>query len=169
MSYTDFLEEVATAGKEGITLHIKRGNEEKVLRLANAQAKADLRRGQQILRGEALDFLPRGQTDTSKTKAVVFIMIVSNYSYGYSMYSAVLSAIYCGESGPGRVESFAGRCLCARHKYADCVFREGKAKRFGKPAYSRYRHYGQRHQDSVRQGVAGAVEHAVSGWTGGVD
>ncbi|MGA2677932.1 MAG: ABC transporter ATP-binding protein [Sedimentisphaerales bacterium] len=75
VSYTDLLEEVATAGKEGITLHIKRGNEEKVLRLANAH-KSGFKAWATNLAREALNFVPRGQTDTSKTKAVVFIMIV---------------------------------------------------------------------------------------------
>ncbi|MGB7581611.1 MAG: ABC transporter ATP-binding protein [Sedimentisphaerales bacterium] len=75
VSYTDLLEEVATAGKEGITLHIKRGNEEKLLRLADARNNG-LKGGVINLARRALDFVPRGQTEASKTKAVVFIMLV---------------------------------------------------------------------------------------------
>ncbi len=74
VSYTDLLEEVATAGKEGITLHIKSGNEEKVLRFADSH-KSGLKAWATNLARETLNFVPRGQTDASKTKAVVFIML----------------------------------------------------------------------------------------------
>jgi ABC-type multidrug transport system fused ATPase/permease subunit len=73
-SYTALLENAATAGKEGITLHIKRGSEEKVLQLADVH-KSGLEAWATNLARRALDFVPRGQTDASKTKAVVFIML----------------------------------------------------------------------------------------------
>ena len=75
MSYTDLLEEVATAGKEGITLHIRRGSEEKVLNLTDAH-KSGLKAWATNLAKESLNFVPRGQTQASKTNAIIFLMIV---------------------------------------------------------------------------------------------
>jgi ABC-type multidrug transport system fused ATPase/permease subunit len=75
MSYTDLLEEVATAGKEGITLHIRRGSEEKVLNLTDAHNNAFKAWAANLAR-RALDFVPRGQTQASKTNAIIFLMIV---------------------------------------------------------------------------------------------
>jgi subfamily B ATP-binding cassette protein MsbA len=73
--YTDLLEEVATAGEEGVTLHIRRGNEEKVLILADTPSGGFKALGINLAR-RTLDFVPRGQTDAGKTKAVVFLMLV---------------------------------------------------------------------------------------------
>ncbi len=73
--YTDLLEEIATAGKDGVTLRIRRGNEEKVLNLADTHHNGIKALGISIAR-RTLDFVPRGQTDASKTKAVVFLMLV---------------------------------------------------------------------------------------------
>lgn len=75
MSYTDLLEEIATAGKEGITLHIRRGSEEKVLHLTDAH-KSGLKAWATNLAKESLNFVPRGQTAASKTNAIIFLMIV---------------------------------------------------------------------------------------------
>ena len=74
VSYTDLLEEVATAGKEEITLHIKRGNEEKVLRFADTH-ESGLKAWAINLARESLNYVPKGQTDASKTKAVAFILV----------------------------------------------------------------------------------------------
>ena len=74
-SYTDLLEGVATAGDEGVTLHIRRGSEDKVLRLADAH-KSGLNAWAKNLARGLLDFVPRGQTEASKTNAVIFLMIV---------------------------------------------------------------------------------------------
>jgi ATP-binding cassette, subfamily B, bacterial MsbA len=75
VSYTDLLEEVATAGKEGITLHITRGSEEKVLHLTDAHKSGLMAWVTNLARG-SLNFVPRGQTQASKTNAVIFLMIV---------------------------------------------------------------------------------------------
>ena len=74
VSYTDLLEEVATAGKEEIILHIKRGNEEKVLRFADTH-ESGLKAWAINLARESLNYVPKGQTDASKTKAVAFILV----------------------------------------------------------------------------------------------
>jgi ATP-binding cassette, subfamily B, bacterial MsbA len=73
--YTDLLEKIATADKDEITLNIRRGHEEKVLILADTH-KGGIKGWGVNLARRVLDFVPRGQTDASKTKAVVFLMIV---------------------------------------------------------------------------------------------
>ena len=75
MSYTDLLEEIATADKKGITLHIRRGSEEEALNLTDAH-KSDLKAWATNLARESLNFVPRGQTQASKTNAIIFLMIV---------------------------------------------------------------------------------------------
>jgi ABC-type multidrug transport system fused ATPase/permease subunit len=72
--YTDLLEEIATAGKDGVALRIRRGNEEIFLNLADMHHRGIKVWGVNLAR-RALDFVPRGQTDASKTKAVVFILL----------------------------------------------------------------------------------------------
>ncbi len=74
VNYTDLLESVATAGKDGITLHIIRGNEEKTLHLADANNEG-LKALAVDLAKRALYYVPITQTNAGKTKAIIFIML----------------------------------------------------------------------------------------------
>jgi ABC-type multidrug transport system fused ATPase/permease subunit len=74
-SFAELLEELATTGKEPAVLHIKRAGEDKVLQLADTHYTG-LKAGAINLAQRALGFVPGDQTDESKTKAIIFIMLV---------------------------------------------------------------------------------------------
>jgi ABC-type multidrug transport system fused ATPase/permease subunit len=74
VSFADLLEEVATARKEGVTLHIKRVSEDRFLHLMDTR-KTGLKLMAVDLAQRSLDFVPRGQAEAAKTKAIIFIMI----------------------------------------------------------------------------------------------
>ena len=73
-SIAELLENLAVAGKDGVTLHIIRANEDKALHLADIH-KTGLKTIAVNLAKRALGFVPRDQTDESKTKAIIFIML----------------------------------------------------------------------------------------------
>jgi ABC-type multidrug transport system fused ATPase/permease subunit len=74
MSFAELLENLAVAGKDGVTLHIIRANEDKTLHLADTH-KTGLKAIAVNLAQRSLYFVPRAQTDAGKTKAIIFIMI----------------------------------------------------------------------------------------------
>jgi ABC-type multidrug transport system fused ATPase/permease subunit len=74
-NYAELLEKVATAANDGVTLHIKRADEDKTIQLTDTH-KTGLKAMTTNLSRWALDFVPRGQNDESKVKAVVFLMLV---------------------------------------------------------------------------------------------
>jgi subfamily B ATP-binding cassette protein MsbA len=74
MSFAELLENLAVAGKDGVTLHIKRANEDNTLHLADTH-KTGLKAIAANLAKRALYFVPRMQTDAAKTKATIFIML----------------------------------------------------------------------------------------------
>jgi ABC-type multidrug transport system fused ATPase/permease subunit len=74
-SFAELLEELAITGKESAVLHIKRAGEDKVLQLADTHYTG-FKAGAINLAQRALGFVPRDQTDESKTKAIIFIMLV---------------------------------------------------------------------------------------------
>ena len=73
-SFAELLENLAVAGKDGVTLHIIRANEDKTLHLADTH-KTGFKAIPVNLAKRALHFVPRAQTDAAKTKAVIFIML----------------------------------------------------------------------------------------------
>jgi len=74
-SFGELLEDIAMAGKDGVTLHIKRANEDKTLQLTDIH-NTGLKAGTINLAQRTLYFVPREQTDANKTKAIIFIMLV---------------------------------------------------------------------------------------------
>jgi ATP-binding cassette, subfamily B, bacterial MsbA len=74
VNYTDLLESVATADKDGITLYIMRGKEEKTLHLADANNEG-LKALTVDLAKRALYYVPITQTNAGKTNAIIFIML----------------------------------------------------------------------------------------------
>jgi ABC-type multidrug transport system fused ATPase/permease subunit len=74
-SFTELLENLATTGQEPAVLHIKRVGEDKVLQLADKR-NTGLKAVAVNLAQRALYFVPREQSDASKTKAIIFIMFV---------------------------------------------------------------------------------------------
>jgi ATP-binding cassette, subfamily B, bacterial MsbA len=74
VSYTDLLRQISTAGKDGITLHIRRDDEQKVLNLTDTY-KSGLKAFGVSLAERALNLVPREQNDSDKTRAVVFLMV----------------------------------------------------------------------------------------------
>ncbi len=74
-SFAELLENLAVAGKDGVTLHIKRANEDKTLQLADIH-NTGLKARAINLAQRALYFVPREQTNAGKTKAIIFIMLV---------------------------------------------------------------------------------------------
>ena len=73
-SFAELLEDIAMAGKDGVTLHIIRTNEKNILHLADIH-NTGLKAIVVNLAQRALDFVPRVQTNAAKTKAVIFIML----------------------------------------------------------------------------------------------
>jgi subfamily B ATP-binding cassette protein MsbA len=73
-SFAELLENLAVAGKDGVTLHIIRANQDIALQLAD-KTNTGLKAVAVNLAKRVLYFVPRAQTDASKTKAVIFIMI----------------------------------------------------------------------------------------------
>jgi len=74
-SFAELLEDIAMAGKDSVTLHIKRANEDKTLQLTDIH-NTGLKAGTINLAQRTLYFVPREQTDANKTKAIIFIMLV---------------------------------------------------------------------------------------------
>jgi ABC-type multidrug transport system fused ATPase/permease subunit len=74
-SFAELLEDIAMAGKDGVTLHAIRANEDKPLYLADTH-NTGLKAIAVNLAQRALYFVPRDQTDAGKTKAIIFIMLV---------------------------------------------------------------------------------------------
>jgi ABC-type multidrug transport system fused ATPase/permease subunit len=73
-SFAELLENLAVAGKDGVTLHIIRAKEDKSLHLDDTH-KTGLKAIAVNLAKRSLYFVPRAQTDAGKTKAIIFIMI----------------------------------------------------------------------------------------------
>jgi ATP-binding cassette, subfamily B, bacterial MsbA len=74
-SFAELLENIATAGKDGVTIHIKRVSEDKVLHLADTPNTGLKAMGVDLAQ-RTLDFVPKEQTEAGKTNAIIFIMIV---------------------------------------------------------------------------------------------
>jgi ABC-type multidrug transport system fused ATPase/permease subunit len=73
-SFNELLENLAVAGKEGVTFHIIRVNEDKTLHLADT-SKTGFKAIPVDLAQRALYFVPKAQTNAGKTKAIIFIML----------------------------------------------------------------------------------------------
>ena len=135
MSFAELLENLAVAGKDGVTLHIIRANEDKTLHLADTH-KTGLKAIAVNLAQRSLYFVPRAQTDAGKTKAIIFIMIfitiltvircIARYYQQYIAEKVV-------QVGLNRLREDAFAHVI---NMPIAFFCERKAKRFGKPAYS---------------------------------
>jgi len=73
VSYTGLLEDIATAGKDGIAIEFKRADESETIHLEDTH-KSGLKAWASDLAKKTLNFVPKGQTDETKTKAVAFII-----------------------------------------------------------------------------------------------
>jgi ABC-type multidrug transport system fused ATPase/permease subunit len=73
-SFAELLENLAVAGKDGVTLHIIRADEEKTLYLADTN-KTGFKAIPVNLAKRSLYFVPKTQTDTDKTNAIIVIMV----------------------------------------------------------------------------------------------
>jgi ATP-binding cassette, subfamily B, bacterial MsbA len=74
VNYAELLERIATATNDGVTLQIKRANEDKTVHLAETH-KAGLQAMAVNLAKRALNFVPIAQTNAGKTRAIIFIML----------------------------------------------------------------------------------------------
>jgi subfamily B ATP-binding cassette protein MsbA len=74
-SYAQLLENIASAGKQGIAIHIRRDGQAGTLNLTDA-GNTGLKAAAADLAQRCLGLIPKGLTDAGKTKAIIFIMIV---------------------------------------------------------------------------------------------
>jgi subfamily B ATP-binding cassette protein MsbA len=75
VSFAQLLENIATAGKQGLVIYIRRADDTMTIHLTDTGNKG-LKAMAADLSQRSLGFIPKGLTETSKTKAIIFIMVV---------------------------------------------------------------------------------------------